>query len=334
MRSLSKYLPGLIILLLLSCKEEVLVDGRNVNTFDGKVVFTLPNDSLELFPKRPLLTEHGLFVYDRSDGKIKLIDIKQNKIIRSYGGRGRGPGEHEGFWRLDVMGDTLGMVDGNLFRVTLFDVKTSDVIATIPVNRDPDNVFLLRDGFMITALGADSLLNLYSTISDTAISSASVLSLRVRSTYVLSMQGGFTSRNRNSEIIYLPAYDNRVFVFNVKNQKLRRGFHFSTFDTTTFEPSFRKGPQGQGQMFIAPNPETFSVGGVYDNGRLYRFSASHDRAEDKRRYYYIDIYDSNLKYSHSIDMIGERPYPQSVTIHGNRMCFMGLEDLRCYEMNW
>jgi len=87
-------------------------------------------------------------------------------------------------------------------------------------------------------------------------------------------------------------------------------------------------------MFVAPNPETFSVGGVFDNGRLYRFSASHDRAEDKRRYYYIDIYDPDLKYSHSIDIIGERPYPQSVTIYKNTMCFMGLENLRCYKMNW
>jgi hypothetical protein len=334
MRQVITFIPVVIILVFSSCQDEVLIDGRIVKPFDGKVVFTLPNDSLELFAKRPLLTKHGLFVYDRSDGKIKLIDIKQNKIIRSYGGRGRGPGEHEGFWRLDVMGDTLGMVDGNLFRVTLFDIRTSDVIATIPVNRDPDNVFLLKDGFMITALGADSLLNLYSTTSDTAISSASVLNLRVRSTYVLSMQGDFTSRNRNSEIIYLPAWDNRVFVFNVKNQQLRRGFHFSTFDTTTFKPSFRKGPQGQGQMFVAPNPETFSAGGVYDNGRLYRFSSSHDREENKRRYYYIDIYDSKLKYSHSIDMINERPYPQGVTIHGKTMCFMELEDLRCYEMNW
>lgn len=82
------------IVLLTSCGQDVSPDGRIVKPFDGEVIFNLPNEELEIFPSRPILTDHGLFVYDKKDGRIKLVDIKQNRVIRAYGGgRGRGPGD-------------------------------------------------------------------------------------------------------------------------------------------------------------------------------------------------------------------------------------------------
>jgi hypothetical protein len=321
------------IILLACCERDVSPDGRVVVPFDGKVVFNLPNDSLGVLPERPFLTEHGLFVYDRKDGRIKLIDMKLNRTIRSYGGgKGRGPGEHEGFFNLDVRGDTLAMVDTQLHRVTLFNVQTAEVIQTVPVKKDPYKLLLVNSGFVVQSIGSDSLLYLFNTKADTAISSASVLNLRVRSTYVLSMAGLYTSRNRQNEVIYLPKWDNRVFVFNIKDNQLGRAFHFSTFDTTKFEPSTVK--QSEGMLFRAPNPEYVRVGGEFNNDRLYLLNFSHDRKANERRYYYIDIYDRDFKYLHSIDMINERPYPQSISLYGKNLCFMGLENLRCYEMNW
>lgn len=321
------------IVLLTSCGQDVSPDGRIVKPFDGEVIFNLPNEELEIFPSRPILTDHGLFVYDKKDGRIKLVDIKQNRVIRAYGGgRGRGPGDYEGFWNMDVHGDTLAIVDTNLFRVTLFDVRTADVISTVPVKRDPDKLFLTSKGFVVNSLGAGSLLYLYSTDVDTAISSESILNLRVRSNYVLSMAGEYTSRDRNREVIYIPAWDSRIFVFEVGNGYIRRSFHFSTFDTATFVPSIVQ--QAEGTIFRAPNPEFNRIGGVYNNGKLYVPNSSQDRPAKVRRYYYIDIYDQDLKYMHSINMLEERPYPQTMTINNNTMCFMGLENLRCYEMNW
>jgi hypothetical protein len=321
------------ILLLTSCGQDVSTDGRIVKNFDGEVVFNLPNDSLEVFPSRPFLTEHGLFVYDKKDGRIKLVDMENNQIIRSYGGgKGRGPGEHEGFFNLDVWGDTLAMVDTGLHRVTLFDVNTSEVIQTIPVRRDPFKLFLVKGGFVLNTIGADSLLYLYNTKSDSAISSASMLDIKVRSTYVLSVYGHYTSRNRNNEVIYIPLWDNRVFVFDLDSSNIRRSIHFSTFDTTTFTPSTVQ--SAAGVMFQAPNPEFSRSGGVYNDGKLYILNYSHDKKANKRRYYYIDIYDHDFNYMYSIDMINELPYPQSISLYGNKLCFMGLENLRCYEMNW
>lgn len=321
------------IVLLTSCGQDVSHDGRIVKPFDGEVFYNLPNENLEIFPSRPLLTDHGLFVYDKKDGRIKLVDIEQNQVVRTFGGgRGRGPGEYEGFWNMDIYGDTLAVVDTNLFRVTLFDVRTAEVISTVPVKRDPDKLFLTSKGFVVNSLGADSLLYLYSTDVDTAISSASILNLRVRSNYVLSMAGEYTSRDRSKEVIYIPAWDNRIFVFEVGNGYIRRSFHFSTFDTTTFVPSVVQ--QTESTIFRAPSPEFNRIGGVFNNGKLYVPNYSHDKKANKRRYYYIDIYDQDLKYAHSINMLEERPYPQTMTINGNTMCFMGLENLRCYEMNW
>lgn len=321
-----------LFLLIVSCSQEKLQDGRIVKPFKGKVVFELPNSSLEMYIERPVLTEHGLFVFDKADDKIKLIDWKTNSVLRSYGnGRGRGPGEHEMFFNHDAYENVLAMVDAQLHRITLFNIQSGDLIRTIPVNRDPYNIFVMKNGLVYQPIGSDSLLHYISFDSDTTTSSASILDLDVQRKFVLSMAADYTSRDRSGEFIYIPKWDGRIFTFKLIDGVLKRDAVHSFFDSTTFTPSIVQTETG-GFMAKAPTPEFGRTHYFFSGDKFYSPNFSHDYETKTRRYYYIDVYDRNFKYLYSYDMINEKPYPQRVTIRDNLLCFMGLENLRCYEM--
>lgn len=309
--------------------------GRTIVPFDGELILTIPSEELDLAPDRPLLTKHGLFIWDNVGNHVKLIDVNTKQIIRTYGkGSGRGPGEYQWIFNFDANDEVIGLVDIKLRRVSLFDIASGELISTTPIKTDPYKMFLLdNDHFVVHALGADSLLSLFGTESEVELASASVLNLKVASNYMLSMYGHYVSRDREKEVLYFPTREARVFAFEVEGDELRRGKIYPTLDTNRFIPTVQKTETG-GFMAIAPTSEVTRTGTDFTGDKFVSSVYSLDTAKNEYRFFVLDVYDSELSYVKSYDILGLVPksVPQRVTAHDDVYCYMDLETVRCYRM--
>jgi hypothetical protein len=313
--------------MLTACVQPV--DTRTYVPFDATPIFTLPNNTLDVYAQRPRLTDFGLVVIDKVQKNIKIIDPKTSQVVLNFGRGGKGPGEYQQIWHIADHDSLLFVLDTSLHRLTIVSGMNGEVIRTIPVRKDPLRIESNGQYYAMNSIGTDSLIYLFDLESDSLLSKANVENLDIQSKYALSMQGFFTFRN--DKINYFPVYDGRIFEYTVSDGAFVNYRIVETPDTSRFKPTVALSETG---TFIAKAPplDYARMGAAYDNGKYYSLSRYYDMKKRELVYAVIDVFDESLAYSYSFDIAMIKPMPQEMTVKNGIVCFMDLEILNCYKL--
>lgn len=318
---------ALLAFTLASCTQSE--SARTFQAFDSEPIFTLPNQGLEIYPERPLLTEYGLIVIDKLQKNIKILDIQSNEVISEFGGSGKGPGEYGQIWHLAFQDSLLFVLDTSLHRVTIINANDRSVVRTIPVRKDPIRIESNGQYYVMNSIGTDSLIYLFDLQTDSLISKANVENLDIQSEYSLSMQGFYTFIG--DRINYFPVYDGRIFEFTVHDGGFTNYRVVETPDTARFKPTVALNEMGT-YSAKAPPLDYARMGASYDNGKYYSLSRYYEMKKRELVYAVIDVFDEELRYIYSYDVSHIKPMPQQMTVKDGVACFMDLETLKCFRL--
>jgi len=325
----------IIIMALVSCQRNDVINSRIVKPFDFELVFKLPNEKLDIYSNRILLSNQGLFVVNSFDQQISLIDISSNNVLRNFGdAEGKGPGQHE--FVMGLMADSINLytIDPKLLRLSIFDIKSGALMRTIPTSNQGYRAFGLGDKYYaVNSAFTDSLIYLHNAITDSILSSTSILDLDLTRTFALSAPGRYLSYE--SRILYFPVWDHRVFEFIVEGNQLHRGRVYpSPLDTVTFKPSIDLSA-GENTVIKAPNSDYSRSSVTQSDGKIFTLVHLFGAHPTQRYESFIDIYDSNLNYLFSYGDFYERIYPdgiQEITVHDDTLCYLSTTNVRCYKI--
>jgi hypothetical protein len=124
--------------------------GQEVGRWKAIEVAAAPNAADEAILWRPLslaLDAEHLYVADAQDCAVKVFS-KDGRFLRSFGRKGRGPGDLSFPSGVSVAGGRIHVADKLNFRIQIFD-ENGAVSGGFPVRFAPDRIF---------ALGAETLL--------------------------------------------------------------------------------------------------------------------------------------------------------------------------------
>lgn len=323
------------VLILVACTKQVELDQRDLRPFIGELHFDYSQHDLDIFdPHRILLAPEGLYIASKNAQLIRLIDIKTGDIIREYGvGKGRGPGEHENLMEFDVSDRYVSTIDHTLMRVTVFDKSTGSIVHTAPLKRTPTWMVNLGNVHISSTIMSDSLFYLSDSITDSIISSSSILNIDTSKEYGLSMPGRYiVFRNR---FLYFPIWDRRIFEINYDTLSITRGRIFdSQIDTFSFKPSLDMSSENQA-MIQAPRSRYARSGVTRSGNVIYQLVHLFGFHPNQRYQTYLDVYDLDLNYLYSYGDLHDLFFPdgvQSITAHDDTLCFKSNENVLCYAM--
>lgn len=126
--------------------------------------YDTPGLDLSLVTDLATDTEGRIVVLDRLGPTVRVFS-NNGEFIKELGSRGEGPGEYRMPFRLGLLGDSVWITDGRLYRVTYFS-RDLEVVGTLPARSSPSGSGLsapasavLRDGSLVfqEALGLTSM---------------------------------------------------------------------------------------------------------------------------------------------------------------------------------
>lgn len=322
-----------------SCQRNELVHKRTLLPFDQVAIFDLSKSKVGIYQANRLkLTIDGLFIVDKADQRINLIDLSKDSVVTIFGsGIGKGPGEQEFIFEFDVSDSFVTTIDPNLLRISYYNKHTGVLEKTSPTKKNATMWFKdLGSKYLISANVSDSLFYLYDSESDSILSSASILQLKAADEYGLSLPGRYIV-NRNT-FLYFPVWDYRVFEFLVDGDKLSRGrILYTPLDTFTFKPSIDMS-NTTGTIMQAPKSQYNRTGVTETSGFIFNTVYLSGLHPTQRYELFLDVYDTDLNYRFSYGDLYEHFYPnviQDIAAYGDTICFLlaGDGNVLCYKLN-
>ena len=99
-----------------------IVEAEDVLLIDGEFPNGPPEAILGAPQEIAIGPDGRIYVLDTQDQRIKIFD-RDGGFLKAFGGRGGGPGELTFGWRLGIWDGTLGVAEGQMAQLHLFDLE-------------------------------------------------------------------------------------------------------------------------------------------------------------------------------------------------------------------
>ncbi len=291
-------------------------ETRTVNMVEYDSLRFIPSDGRIFTTQNYKIVDDFLFISHFQHGKVFQYKLSTGKFVTTFGDSiGRGPGQFQRIKGLDVFQNKLAIYDEDLFKVSLFNIETAELLDEFVLDVRPQRLQFLNESTLIiaSAMSADRFISRF----DMNDESLTTIYVGFGETGPLKYEGFIAT---NDESVVFAGYSEPMLV----RANLDGSLAFTRKAIEAYETDLNySNRSGDQQISSYTNVAQFNALAVAISGKYIIVHAVNNALRGDKSY--IDVYDlASGDYLISVNK-PDKPVG-GLTIQDQKLTFISYED--------